>query len=623
MSLLREVGKILLRNGQQKYRLNSLCKGGFNGALPICSTQPLTFGSRSITINSVFVPDKKNGVAQKKAKVVIFDKDGTLICVQHTWSPWARKIASKIEEHSGLPIQEKVFETIGFCSKSDKVRPGLLAEATHELIQDALTELLVKEGISEADARVMLHDIWGEGMDDKSNIRSITDTRTLFKILKDKDVKIAICTADSRKETENTLKSMGVSEYVDIVVCGDDVNTKPKPAPHNAYLICDELGIDPSEAVMVGDTKADVGMGKAAKLGWNVGVLSGVGETTDLYPAATNIIESVTDLLPIILPKQDWQSCYHYSPDERILVEPSHLEAPTVGEDLSQPMKSNYSCVIFDLHGTILCTHSKYSEWLDVFCTKLEITSKLNLREQIYERLGLCKETNKIKRGLLNDGSYQEIKGAIVELVHQQGLSFSESVLLVNKIWKKCHPLLKEPPKVLHKNLKYFFKTLKKNGVKIAISTRDVREIALSDLNNMNVLNYVDMIVCGDDPYIFSKESDKTKLILEELNVIPSETMLVADDIDDFSLSLQQEEFRSLKRIGVLTGVGTMNDLSSYAHHVVPTVNHVFDHIFPENENSHELSQNNENEIISKIQKLNMSLFSATRRSPMSGSLSG
>ena len=46
-------------------------------------------------------------------------------------------------------------------------------------------------------------------------------------------------------------------------------------------------------SVMVGDTKADTGMGKSAKLGWNVGVLSGIGETKDLYPAANYVIESV------------------------------------------------------------------------------------------------------------------------------------------------------------------------------------------------------------------------------------------------------------------------------------------------------------------------------------------
>ena len=84
---------------------------------------------------------------------------------------------------------------------------------------------------------------------------------------------------------------MGLMPYVDTVVCGDDPNTEAKPSAHNALKICKELGVDPEDTVMVGDTKADMGMGHAAKLGWNVGVLSGVGDTEELVPEAHYVID--------------------------------------------------------------------------------------------------------------------------------------------------------------------------------------------------------------------------------------------------------------------------------------------------------------------------------------------
>ena len=58
---------------------------------------------------------------------------------------------------------------------------------------------------------------------------------------------IAICTADSRANTDQFVEMLGVSDCVDMIVCGDDTNTEPKPSPHNALKICEALGVDPAE----------------------------------------------------------------------------------------------------------------------------------------------------------------------------------------------------------------------------------------------------------------------------------------------------------------------------------------------------------------------------------------
>ena len=60
-----------------------------------------------------------------------------------------------------------------------------------------------------------------------------------------------------------------------MVVCGDDSFSQPKPSPHNANYICQQLGVKPSETIMVGDTPADTLMGQQANLGLTVGVLTG------------------------------------------------------------------------------------------------------------------------------------------------------------------------------------------------------------------------------------------------------------------------------------------------------------------------------------------------------------
>ncbi|XP_033754326.1 choline dehydrogenase, mitochondrial-like isoform X2 [Pecten maximus] len=446
------------------------------------------------------------------------------------------------------------------------------------MVQDAIVELLKQEGIDEVKGRAIVNNIWEDGHG-LYETKILADLKTLFKILKSNNVKIAVCTSDCRKGTEDFLEDLGVNDLVDHIVCGDDPNNVPKPAADNAQMICEKLGVNPEDTVMVGDTKADVGMGKAAQLGWNIGVLSGVGQTNDLYPAASHVIESVQDLLPLILPEDQWRECYAYSNDQRILVEPYSLEPSNSDEFVSvENHVSKVALIILDLHGTILCTHSKYASWMDQICSRLEQATGLrDLKSEIHQRLGICEKTGKIKDGLLNEHgtTNMEVRSALVEIIHKH-FTYEESLMVVNKVWQECESALLTAPKSLHKDIKKFFKTLKRKGIKIAICTGDKRDLALSDLKNLGVLKYVDMMICGDDPHSVSRSPDhSTRLICDELNVDPEKTVIVGDSTNDFSSG----ETAKVQKIGVLSGVGSADDLECVTDLVVPTVDHVIDHI--------------------------------------------
>ncbi len=136
---------------------------------------------------------------------------------------------------------------------------------------------------------------------DNFNRTTTNDLGGLFEALKDEDVKIALCTSDSREGTLEFLERESLTHMVDRVVCGDDKDGKPKPDPHNAMLICRELGVSPRETIMVGDTPADTLMGQQAGLGLTVGVLSGVGGIEDLADADV-IVSDVRECVEMILP---------------------------------------------------------------------------------------------------------------------------------------------------------------------------------------------------------------------------------------------------------------------------------------------------------------------------------
>ena len=175
--------------------------------------------------------------------------------------------------------------------------------------------ILQEEGMSTDSAKETIQAVWEDGDHSTTNdlqtdletdpedsqLETTSDLRVLFESLHRHGVKVAICTADNRKPTEQFLASMKLDMYVDTMVCGDDDGAVPKPAPDNAHRICTQLGIDPAEAIVVGDTIADLGMGRSASLGATIGVLSGVGDVQDLDHTADHMIDHVGQLLPLVL----------------------------------------------------------------------------------------------------------------------------------------------------------------------------------------------------------------------------------------------------------------------------------------------------------------------------------
>ncbi|CAD6188847.1 unnamed protein product [Caenorhabditis auriculariae] len=220
--------------------------------------------------------------------LVIFDKDGTLLCF-HTI----------IESSVGLSLFKDIYRVLGLCPIENKVKPGLLAEGTMGQITAEISSILTKNGIPSLEARQLVIDSMknaNERSVSPQNVKEIYDTFALFTRLKQFGTKIAVCTADNRKSTLHALERLQVNDLVDFLVCGDDLNTIPKPHPHNARRICESLDIHPSEAIMVGDTRVDIEMAHSAGLGAAVGVLSGVGCKQHLYKADV-LLNNVGDII--------------------------------------------------------------------------------------------------------------------------------------------------------------------------------------------------------------------------------------------------------------------------------------------------------------------------------------
>jgi len=200
---------------------------------------------------------------------------------------------------------------MGYDSEKREIKMGMLAEKTHPYIRDKVVEMLVAQGFSEWEAAEVLEKTWKD-TPENMQIKMTGNIRALFARLKERNIKIAICTSDSREGTIEFLERMGLQSMVDIIVCGDDEVSKSKPDPHNAEYICTQLGVNCSDAIMVGDTPADTIMGQAANLGLTIGVLTGVGAHQDLVDADI-IVKDVTSVIDLISPLESHKEGDHHS----------------------------------------------------------------------------------------------------------------------------------------------------------------------------------------------------------------------------------------------------------------------------------------------------------------------
>jgi len=233
--------------------------------------------------------------------LVIFDKDGTLVCFHTMWNSWCEQLASRMYNETETEVSDVLYDMLGYDSKNKKVRLGMLAEKTHPYIKEKVVEMLISEyNFSQWEANEVLNKTWKD-TPENLQIKMTGNLGDLFKQLKAQNIKIAICTSDSREGTEEFLNKLSLSSYVDMVLCGDDKDSISKPNPHNALFICEKLGVSPSKTIMVGDTPADTIMSQQAQLGLTLGVLTGVGDHSDLSDADL-ILSNVDDVVNIVCP---------------------------------------------------------------------------------------------------------------------------------------------------------------------------------------------------------------------------------------------------------------------------------------------------------------------------------
>jgi HAD superfamily hydrolase (TIGR01509 family) len=228
-------------------------------------------------------------------RLIIFDKDGTLIDFHAMWSVWVCELAARLEMRIGRPISARLFHAVDYDPLTVRAIPGgPLAVAPMAELRSLVTMLVRQAGFSISEADAIMHDAWLAP--DARRVVSLADLPQVFGVLRARGIALAIATSDDRAATEATLAELGVAEMVSALAAADDA-LRPKPAPDMALSLCEKLRIDPRYTLVVGDSIADMQMGRAAGVGACIGVLSGVSAAEDLAGCADILLPSISGLI--------------------------------------------------------------------------------------------------------------------------------------------------------------------------------------------------------------------------------------------------------------------------------------------------------------------------------------
>jgi phosphoglycolate phosphatase-like HAD superfamily hydrolase len=228
--------------------------------------------------------------------LIIFDKDGTLIDIDTMWGGWITELARRLEAATGLPIAKPLFKTMAFDPVSGTIVPsGPLSIAPLTEQRNLIVAVLQEAGLSPNESEAALAKAW-HLPDPIALAQPLADLPMLFGALRARELKIAVATSDDRAPTEATLAALGVASLVETMACADD-GLPIKPAPDMILAICRSLAILPVKTVMIGDNVDDLRMGRAAKVGLVIGVLSGVSSGSVLTPYADFLLPSIAELI--------------------------------------------------------------------------------------------------------------------------------------------------------------------------------------------------------------------------------------------------------------------------------------------------------------------------------------
>ncbi|WP_042201974.1 HAD family hydrolase [Paenibacillus camerounensis] len=213
---------------------------------------------------------------------ILFDKDGTLLDLLATWGVWAELVLEGLDNQLALISGSRpadLSRVLGTRHGADGRMTGYdpagpLAMATAEETTGILAWHLYDAGVPWNEAVTLINNIVKEAMNGVRSRRTAVPLPGLLPFLQQcaaAKLKLGVVTSDGSRTTGEHLEWMGIAGFFQTIVTRDRVRLG-KPAPEMAETACRELGVLPENTVIIGDSNADMQLGKGAGLRLSVGI---------------------------------------------------------------------------------------------------------------------------------------------------------------------------------------------------------------------------------------------------------------------------------------------------------------------------------------------------------------
>ena len=227
-------------------------------------------------------------------KAVLFDKDGTLIDFMGTFGPATARVIEHLA-HGDTSMVQALADVAEFDLKTLQVLPSsvLIAGSLEDIVRDfapVLNQPYSTDLLAHVDELFVRYSA--------ESLQPFQFTEPCLDALLDMGLPLGVATNDSENGAISHLNKLQLSDRFSFIA-GYDSGHGAKPEPGMVLAFINELGLQPHEVMMVGDSTHDLIAGQKAGA-VSIAVTSGEAEAIDLAPHANHVLDDISQLPALI-----------------------------------------------------------------------------------------------------------------------------------------------------------------------------------------------------------------------------------------------------------------------------------------------------------------------------------
>ena len=224
-------------------------------------------------------------------RAILFDKDGTLLDFERTWTPLLKRVVLEAARGDADAAAE-LLAAGGYDADKGRFRSGsVVAAGTSDLIV-RLWYPRLRGAAFDAKVEKLDRVFTAHG---RSHSVPIDGVNAALDLLAARGFVMGVATNDATEAATASLTATGMIRNLPHIFGYDSVAT-PKPAADMVHAFCAAARVMPAETIVVGDNAHDLVMARSAGAALAIGVTSGNSAVEDLAPLADAIIGSIREL---------------------------------------------------------------------------------------------------------------------------------------------------------------------------------------------------------------------------------------------------------------------------------------------------------------------------------------